>query len=320
MKFFHALDKLDNERYLQEKIKFDENNDLPKKDREKQKLPIRKQYVLIDSTPEALTEAHQGNTRGLTYYRDELKGFLDDFNRYSKSGEQSNLLSSYFRVPYVSNRKGSGVLRIDQPCIYIAGGIQPDLLPSLASDNRAENGFLSRLCNVYPDDQNKPQYTDDKLNNDTIQDFYSYLNILATLLEKVELKLSSNASRIYSNWFNENAEITNNEQSGYLKGVYGKLDVISLRLAIVLHGMNFACNQDTSIEISCETMRSAISLTEYFRATALKVYYKIFSGKTVELNKKDVIRYCKGLGASQNEIATALKVSQQYVQKILIDK
>ena len=92
--------------------------------------------------------------------------------------------------------------------------------------------------------------------------------------------------------------------------------MISLRLAIVVYGMNLVCCQDLSTEISESTMLTAINLTEYFRSTALKVYKKIFIDNNT-LNKKDVIKYCHSLGASQNEIALATKVSQPYIQKIL---
>ena len=64
-------------------------------------------------------------------------------------------------------------------------------------------------------------------------------------------------------------------------------------------------------------MQTAINLTEYFRTTALKVYDKIFIDNIPTLNKKDVVKYCRSLGASQNEIAKAVKTSQQYIGKLL---
>jgi hypothetical protein len=38
-------------------------------------------------------------------YRDELKGWIDDFGRYAKSGEQSNMLSTFNQLPVTYNRK-----------------------------------------------------------------------------------------------------------------------------------------------------------------------------------------------------------------------
>lgn len=279
------------------------------------------QYILNDYTPESLASVHETNSRGLCIYRDELKGWFDDFGRYSKSGEQSNMLSSYYGLTMLFNRAGKEPLCIKNSCIFVAGGLQPELLKTLAQDSRAENGFLSRLGFIYPDEQIKQDYSDNELEEGLIIQYHEYLDSLATIEEQIQLKLSKAATKTYECWFNNNAKISNLEPSGYLKGVYGKLDVFLLRIAIVLHGMNFVCNNDAEDEIQQSTMEFATEITEYFRETALKVYGKIFieNGNT-KLNKKEVIKYCSSLGATQNEIANATKVSQQYVQKILTMK
>jgi hypothetical protein len=93
--------------------------------------------------------------------------------------------------------------------------------------------------------------------------------------------------------------------------------MLCLRLAIVVQGMDYACNGNTSTVISGQSMQTAINLTEYFRTTALKVYDKIFIDNIPTLNKKDVVKYCQSLGASQNEISRAVKTLQQYVAKLL---
>lgn len=305
--------------YQTEKSLYQAEQEKPKKERDTSLQPPNwYQYILNDYTPEALARIHTINNRGLCIYRDELKGWLDDFGRYAKSGEQSNMLTSFFAQPIKFNRASSEPINIEKPCIYVSGGIQPDLLPTLANDSRAESGFLSRFIFAYPDLQLKQNYSNKKLNPEALTNYHKYLEALTVIDEVVNISLSNEAETIYSNWYNDNAEKTNNEPTGYLKGVYGKLDVYALRIAIVVHGMKLICNQETNTEITESTMQTAIELTEYFRATALKVYHKIFvDGGNSNLTKKDVAKFCHSLGASQNEIAASLKVSQQYVQKIL---
>lgn len=319
LSYFTNKDKEAFNEYQIQKSLFEAEKEKPKKERDTTIQPPQYfQYLLNDYTPEALYNVHTTNKRGVCIYRDELKGWLDDFGRYNKSGEQSTMLSTFYRQPMQINRASKEPIFIHKPCIYVSGGIQPEILHDLAKDNRAENGFLSRLMFAYPDLADKQPYSNKKLNTDTLMNYQKYLSVLANLTEIVDLKLSNEAETLYANWYNDNAEKTNKEPTGYLKGVYGKLDVISLRLAIVVHGMDFVCNQNTATEISATSMQTAIELTEYFRATALKVYDKIFKDTgNSNLNKKDVAKYCHSLGASQNEIAASLKVSQQYVQKIL---
>ena len=313
----------DSNSFKDYKMQLDASNlyeSLSKKEKENEEpvpKPFYFQYLLNDYTPEALYNAHTTNERGICIYRDELKGWLDDFGRYSKSGEQSTMLSTYYRQPMQINRASKEPINIEKPSIYVSGGIQPEILKDLAKDSRAENGFLSRIMFVYPDLDKKQHYSNRKLNPETLNDYHRYLNSLTSIKEIINLSLSDEAETIYCKWFNRNVDITNDESKGYLKGVYGKLDVISLRLAIVVQGMDFVCNKYSSNEITAKSMQTAVNLTEYFRATALKVYDKIFNDNVSEMNKKDVAKFCKSLGASQNDIGKAIKTSQQYVAKLL---
>lgn len=58
------------------------------------------------------------------------------------------MLSLWSRYGIVYNCKISGILNIEQPCILVCGGMQPDLLTTLASDKQAENGFIADVCRL----------------------------------------------------------------------------------------------------------------------------------------------------------------------------
>jgi|GEM_PF-649626 len=276
------------------------------------------QYILNDYTPEALVEAHMVNNRGLLIERDELKGWIDDFGRYNKSGEQSNMLTSWSEIGITYNRKTSGILNILHPCIMVAGGMQPDLLHTLADDNRAENGFLSRLISIYPDNTDKGNYNTNVLNEKVKENWERYLSQLLTLKDQ-KLTLSKDAQQRYELWYNHNAELINKEESGYLKGVFGKLDIISLRLAIIVSGMNMVCGDLNWGEITDDEMKSALDMTEYFRATALKVYRKIFENNTNDaLKKNEVIKYLfNEIGMKKVDISKVLETSRSQVDRVV---
>ncbi|MDB9882857.1 DUF3987 domain-containing protein [Bacteroidia bacterium] len=319
LSYFHKKDKESNADFKVQKSLFEAEKEKPKKEQDTSLIkPVCFQYFLTDYTPETISDVHSVNNRGICVYRDELKGWLDDFGRYNKSGEQSTLLSTFYRQPIQINRASKDPVYIDEPALFVAGGMQPELLVDLAKDNRAENGFLSRFLHVFPDIANKPRYSKEKLKIDTVNNYHKYLSGLDTIPDTINLTLSKEAETVYSNWYNDNTEQSNNTNTGYLKGVYGKLDVYALRLAVTIYGMNLICHQNTSSEIDKITMETAINLTEYFRGTALKVYDNIFSGSSREpVNKKDVIQYLGQLGKSQNEIAKIVGVKQPYVNRIL---
>ena len=316
------FNKKDKESFNEFKIRsslYEAEMEKPKKERDNSlQAPSYFQYIISDYTPETIPNIHSINNRGLCIYRDELKGWLDDFGRYNKSGEQSTMLSTFYRQPMQINRASKVPVYIDQPCMYVAGGMQPELLGDLAKDNRAENGFLSRLLNVFPDVDVKQPYSKARLSADTFANYHKYLGGLDTIPETINITLSRDAEVMYSDWYNKNAERSNNSPTGYLKGVYGKLDVYALRFAITVYGMNLICNQNDSLEIDGATMKTAIDITEYFRATALKVYDKIFSdSKSKSIDKKAAIIYMSSIGKSQSDIAKALDIGQSYVSQVL---
>lgn len=274
------------------------------------------QYILNDFTPEALVEAHRVNNRGLMIHRDELKGWIDDFGRYNKSGEQSNMVSAWSGIAMTYNRKGSGVTNIEDPCIQVCGGMQPDLLLTLASDNRAENGFLSRFCCVFPDNALKAGYSRELLPDKYRSSWEDYLSKLVSMEGRTELTISKEAEERYARWFDVNAKITNDEPSGYLKGVYGKLDIISLRLSVIVRGMKMACDGDYSKEITANDMRCALSMTEYFRAAALKVYRKIFVTVPPKAKKRDIAAYLhKNTDLTDTGISRLLQTSRSQIRR-----
>ena len=49
-------------------------------------MPVCRRFILSDTTPEAMYNVHRHNLRGICLERDELKGWIDDFGRYNKSG------------------------------------------------------------------------------------------------------------------------------------------------------------------------------------------------------------------------------------------
>jgi hypothetical protein len=279
------------------------------------------QYVVVDSTPEALAEVHSVNNRGLLIYRDEIKGWIDDFGRYSKSGEQSNMLSTFNRVPMTINRKGDGkITNIGKPLILVAGGMQPDLLKDFARDNRAESGFLARFVFTYPDNATRGGYVDRTLPEGMQQAFENYLDQLVNLSDVYKVVLSKEAKKAFIDWYNANDEIINAESSTYIRGSFGKLPIVCSRIAVIIRGMwMMFSEEDLEDSLTVQEMQTAIAITEYFRTTALKVYERIFLKEPQSLpEKKDVARFLfEKTDQNKTNISKILKVDRKQVYRWL---
>ena len=279
------------------------------------------QYMVVDATPEAIAKVHAVNERGMMIYRDELKGWIDDFGRYSKtSGEQANMLSSFNRVAWTINRKSDEqIINIPKPTILVAGGMQPDLLPALAKGDRAESGFLARFAFTYPDNPQRPGYLDKTVPAELLQAYDNYLDSLVKLPEVQRISLTGDAKEGFISWYNRNDTLINETKDGYLKGVYGKLPIIFSRLIIIIHGMWLMCDEETHNEVSIDVVGAAANVADYFRLTGEKVHKRIHVGFNNKLpNKKLVAIYLKKeLGLSISSIANTLNVHRQQIYRWL---
>ena len=160
-------DNLNFLKFQKEKQEYDALVSLTKKEREQQGYnePLRpswEQLLVTDFTPEALTDVHKFNKRGLGVYCDELASWFKNFNRYSKGSEEQFWLANWSGKPVRINRKTSEPTYIPLPFISVLGTIQPGVLIELA-ENRTENGFIDRLLFVLPDNLKKEYWSETEL-------------------------------------------------------------------------------------------------------------------------------------------------------------
>ena len=129
---------------------------------EKVDKPIFRQHVISDSTPEARTQILMINKQGVILCMDEIRTFLDNLCRYTKSGELSQFLSIYDHDNLTVNRKGDDPVVIKDPFIAMLGGIQPSILSdTFGNDLMMSNGFNSRWLFVYPEETPPAMYSEE---------------------------------------------------------------------------------------------------------------------------------------------------------------
>jgi len=321
---FKPFSKLDYENFELWKIEAEKSkNSIEQQPKDEiftsKKTALPEQFILNDFTPESLSQVHHNNPRGIAVVRDELGGWWRDFNRYNKSGEVQNWLSIYMGKSVVYNRKDQAPIRIDKPCVTIAGGFVPSDLQEMAKGNNDQNGLMQRFCFIFPDQCDRPLYSDRKLLPDIQKNYEEYiLKILAVPMPVHEIPLSVKAVLAYSRYYNTNVQKINGMKSDYVRGVYAKLDIIVLRIALLLHVSNMVFEK-LGYAISESSMSEAIKICEYFEKTALKVHSHLSKQQEETISKGQVARFLNEMGdqKSQSEIARILNVSQPYINKIL---
>lgn len=278
-------DKRTYRQYEQERQEYEQAVNLSKKEREQQAIdeptkPVWQKFLLSDFTPEALAEVHKFNKRGIGVYVDELAGWFKNFNRYNKGSEMEFWLSQWSGKPINIDRKTGEPVFIPLPFISVAGTIQKGILNELAKDSRTQNGFIDRILFVIPDNIKKECWSETDLPPVVSENWESIIsNLLSlsitnddTLNPSPEvLKFTPEAKKVLFEWQKANTDQCNEAENEAVSGIFSKMDMYVLRLALILEMMRFACNESNKQAVSIEAVQGAVKLVEYFKSSAVKV-------------------------------------------------
>ena len=291
------------------------------KDDSNKPKPICKKLSLTDTTPEAIYKALSFMPQMV--YRDEIKGMIDDFDRYNRSGIISNMLSIWDSTSFCIDRKTEDPTFIREPFLDILGGIQPGLLKSTFGNPQLMiSGFNQRILFVYPDKVPVTYYSDMQLNEAIMPYWTDFVRKLMTL-EPTTLTLSPEAKDYYCTYYNM-LQDKKASADDYMQYVYSKLQIIILRWSIVTHLLwekTFETyHKDT---ISGDEMLHSLQCMLYFESAAEKVYQEIsggmYQGYTKEQGLK-ILYNSYGGEVNLQKLADALGCSRQYVSKTVNKK
>lgn len=278
-------DKRTYRQYEQQRQEYEKAASLSKKEREQQAIdepikPVWQKFLLSDFTPEALAEVHKFNKRGIGVYVDELAGWFKNFNRYNKGSEMEFWLSQWSGKPINIDRKTGEPVFIPLPFISVAGTIQKGILNELAKDSRTQNGFIDRILFVIPDNIQKEYWSETDLPPVVSENWERIISNLLSLSVSNDdtlnpspevLKFTPEAKKVLFEWQKANTDQSNEAESEALSGIFSKMDMYVLRLALNLEMLRYACNESDKQAVSIEAVQGAVKLVEYFKNSAVKV-------------------------------------------------
>jgi hypothetical protein len=293
LKPIEQRDSLKFQEYQRKKIEYDTIVNLTKKEREQQDEPVKpiwEQCLVTDFTPEALTDVHKFNKRGIGVYSDELASWFKNFNRYNKGSEEQFWLSVWSGKPIRINRKTSEPAYIPLPFISVAGTIQTGVLNELAK-NRTENGFLDRLLFVMPDNLKKEYWSEKELNPEIDKNWNIIVSNLLNMPLNIDenqnpepeiLQFTQDAKKRLWDWQNQITDLCNAADNDVLSGIYAKMEMYAIRLSLIIELLKYACDESNKQTIGINSVEGAIKLTEYFTKVAIKVHSFISNASPVD--------------------------------------
>jgi hypothetical protein len=252
---------------------------------EKPERPAPARCWTDDVTIEALAGLLARNPRGLLVARDELAGWLGDFDRYAgHGGDCARWLEVFGGRPLLVDRKTSGVTYVQRACVSIAGGIQPGTLRRALGAEHRENGLLARLLLTCPPREPK-EWRDADLDPKVGEALELVFDGLFNLAPETDAEgherprlvhLDPHAKAAWIDFYNahaaEQADLT-----GDLASAWSKLEGYAARLALVIHLVRWVAGVGSGSRGDIHVMDKAsiaagAALSRWFAREAARVY------------------------------------------------
>jgi hypothetical protein len=229
---------------------------------------------------------------------DELAAWFASFDRYGskgKGGDAARWLSIFNAEPITIDRKAhpEGPIYIPRPMVCVVGGIQPSILKKALSDEHRQNGLAARLLFAFPPRAAKV-WTEDDLDDSNLLQLENLFDRLEQLAPETSephnacqyLTLDTQAKQLWIDYYN----LHNHEQTqleGELAAAWSKLEECAARLALVVHCVRSAAEDRVdSTSIDACSMQQGITLAEWFKHEAKRIYAMLNESKDDETQRK----------------------------------
>jgi hypothetical protein len=295
--------------------------------------PRKSQFIVNDTTIEALVELHEQNPNSVGIFKDELAGWIKDMNKYRAGSDLEFHLSAFSNSPAYTTRKTVRDNYIHSPVIPVLGGIQPKVMIKVFTDDYSDNGFSDRLLLCFPD-VSVNEFTLNEIDQDLIDWWSEYIQSLFSHV-KSEVKMDEDGD-VISEYigFTESGtqrllevmnEITamenSDETTETMKSILPKQKTYIPRFCLDLHVLECYSNGESfSSPIEVETIDKAYKVSKYFIAMAHKVlgnsieYQKLRDSLVQKDSLSDMEKFQKMYAVNPNlnkaEAARMLKVAR----------
>ncbi len=165
-------------------------------------IPIPRRHMVGNITMEKLGEIENQNNNGVLQFRDELSGFLASLEKESEQEQRAFYLSGFNGTgSEMVDRIGRGSLFIENHCLSVMGGIQPDKLEMYLEQTMrglGNDGLMQRFqMMVYPDPLPRSKEKDIAVNKESRDAVYELFIAADGLFEGKLVSYGANESNEY---------------------------------------------------------------------------------------------------------------------------
>ncbi len=250
--------------------------------------PIRRRYLVNDSTVEKLGEILNENPNGVVCYRDELVGLLKSLEKEGQEGARAFYLEAWNGIGrYTYDRIGRGTVDIEHAIVSVIGSIQPGPLGAYlrgALANGADaDGLMQRFqLAVWPEVSRNWHNVDrwpDSAARQRAFDVYGRLNALNPAEVGAEpdqadadsiayLRFSPEAQVVFDDWRSKlENRLRRGDEHPAIVSHLAKYRSLIPSLALLIH-----LADDGTGPVESEPIRKAVRWGEYLESHARRIY------------------------------------------------
>ncbi len=309
------LDKVKYNEYIEKISELKKSKD---EDKDLQTAPVYQRNLVNDFTTESLVDILYNNPNGIGVYSDELKQWVNNFDRYSKGSDKQFWLSIFSNTAITNDRKGKTTIRIEKPFTSVIGGIQTNILSSLKDKNYSDDGFIERILFVLNETDERGLWTKKQIDEEIESKYFELVEYI------------SNNNKSYNYGEKEIDYILKWQKN--LVAVYpdvdykilGKMEIYLHRFAIILQVLNDYFNNYDNTTIEDKQVSNAINLVEYFINCAYWCNKMIDEGNGSDENDEDVKQWIRSLPNNFKtkeavKLGITFKISESKVKRLLKD-
>lgn len=224
---------------------------------------------ISNTTVEGICKFMNDNKRAILIACDELKGWLNSLGEYKgkSSSDRQFYLSAWNCERYVSLRKTTSNIVIQNTHVSLLGSTQPQVLKDMFKYLNTGDGFIERLLWVIPPDYKEiGKYIGrgkGKIDQNKMSVFRGVLREITTTNNKKIYLFDSDDDEIFDNFERELKDMT--VKNPKYSALYGKATGLVGKLALIFQVFNDieSRNYDNNI-ISKDILTGAIEVTKYF--------------------------------------------------------
>jgi hypothetical protein len=234
--------------------------------------------LMDDLTLPTLADALQHNPRGVLIRKDELSHWFASFDQYTnaKGADVSRWLSLHTGVFFgLDRRTDERSYRLWQPRVCITGGIQPQILRRILSEEFFERGLTARFLFASPP-MRKDRWSEATIPNHLCAAVIELFNELWLLQPEAHesgssqprlLRLDPHGRQLFVEFYNRCGESAV-ESDEHGEAAWCKLSGYAARLALV----GQLARDPQSKVVTGDTMQAACELARWFGNEALRIY------------------------------------------------